>query len=281
MKTDRKLKRGLADLSMLFLQGHEPLSKKQEVTAVSVERPEECAEDYRPLRFVSTTFLQSSEIFKTADLINLTGAVKTVFQETYLLSVNPDQMRYETFERLLPIPSWESVKDNSSVQLHSIGDRINFGHLSLSQFENVRQPKFAPHSFDDFSDSKKALAIFDSASECILESIDHCVFVVSPDSNQLMHAYDQIRYCIGKNQFIRCSILLMGRGAETLWESVYERFNEIVSKFLSCNLGFLGWMEHGKMRLNPELLLEEGPGFTQLPSNIRLSEILHGSVLSE
>ncbi len=281
MKTDRKLKRGLADLSKLFLQGERPSPKKQGVAGVSIEPPEECVQDHRPLRFVSTTFLQSSEIFQTTDLINLIGAVKSTFQETYLLSVDPNQTRYENFAHLLPIPPWESVKDDSDIHLYSIDRGMTFGYVSLEQFETAIQPKLASPSFHDFTDSKRALAVFDSVSESILELIDHCVFVVSADSNQLMRAYDQMRYCLGKNQFMRCSVLLTGQGAEALWEFVYERFSEIASKFLGCNLGFLGWMENGKMHLNPELLLEEGTGFAQLPSKIRLGEILHHPVLSE
>jgi len=286
MRADRKLKRGLADLSKFFSEAPEPLTKKQEVQAISIELPEDASGENRLPHLIGAAVLQSSEIFQISDLISLAGALKTAFQETYFLTVAPAQARYEAFANLLHLPARENIEYGTSIRLYSMGDRINFGCVSIKQFCDIIQPKIANHPLHDFDDSKKALAIFDpvfsdSLTSNVLELVDHCILITSPDSNQLVETYHQIRHCLSKNQFMRCSILLTGRGAETLWELVYERFNEIVSKFLGCDLGFLGWVEHGVMQLNPELLLEEGRNFVQLPSKIRLSKALFDPILAE
>jgi len=286
MKTDRKLKRGLADLSKLFSEVPEPLTKKQEVQAISIEPPEDVSGENRPPYLIGATVLQSSGIFQPANLIDLADAFKAAFQETYLLTVAPQPAQYEAYVNLLHLSERENFDDAPYIQLHSIGDQMNFGCVSREQFCDIVRPRIANHPLYDFDGSKKALAIFDSAfsdpiTSNILELVDHCILITSPDSNQLMQTYHQMRYCLSKNQFMRCSILLTGRGAGTLWELVYERFNEIVSKFLGCDLGFLGWVEHGVMQLNPELLLEEGRNFVQLPSKIRLSKALFDPILAE
>ena len=279
MKTDKKLKRGLADLSRLFSEVPEPLVKKQEVQMVSIEPPESITQGDYPPYLISAAVLQSSELFQIEDLIHLADTLKATFQETHLLAVAPTQARYETFANLLHLPPQKNIDDGAPIRLHSIGDRINFGCVSREQFCDITQPRIANYPLNHFDDSRKILAIFDPAfsepfSSNVLELIDHCILVTSPDSDQLMQTYHQIRYCLSKNQLVRCSILLVGHGSETLWEFVYERFNEIVSKFLGCDLGFLGWIEHGNMQLNPELLLEKGGNFVQFPYKIRLSEAL-------
>ena len=286
MKTDRKLKRGLADLSNLFSQDHESLPKKREVAAVNIGPPQNGSSKNRLLRLVCTTFFQSPEIFQITDFLGLMDAFKPVFQESYFLSVAPTQNRYEAFARSLSLPSWENIKDDPAIHLYSVGHRLAFGHVPGDQFREIVQPRIASAGVYDFSDSKRALAVFDSTFlngpvPSTLELMDHCVFIVSPDSDQLVRAYDQMKYCLGKNQLMRCSILLAGRRAGALWEFVYERFSEIVSQFLGCDLGFLGWIENGDMRLNPELLLEEGGSFVRLPSKVHLSETLSRLVLSE
>ena len=83
MKTDRKLKRGLAELSRFFSQSHESPLRKRDVATVRVESPRNDAENHEPPQLICSTFVQSSEIFQPTDFFNLAGVLRDVFQEIY------------------------------------------------------------------------------------------------------------------------------------------------------------------------------------------------------
>ena len=279
MKTDRKLKRGLADLSQLFLQGPSPVSQKCHVGTVRVEPPQDDVDGHSRPKLICSTFLQSSEIFQFSDFVNLMGSLKAAFQETYFLAVAPAQARYEALAHFLPVGFQGNVQEELTLHLRSIEEKITVGYIPLSQFQNIIQPKVVSERPYYHTGSQKALAVFDSGhsstlSPNIFELTDHCVFITSPDSDQLMYTYEQLKDCLRKNQFMRCSLLLVGRRAKELWEYIYEHFSEMVSQFLGCDMGFLGWIDGREMRLNPELLLEEGGNFIQHFSKVQLREAL-------
>ena len=285
MRTDKKLKRGLAELSRLFSQSHESALWKRDGRVVSVEPPQNDAENHEPPQLICSTFLQSSEIFRPTDFFNLADILKSVFQEIYFLSTALVPSQHETLAQAFPIPAWERVQKSSDIQLRSVGERVTFGHIPPDQFQEIVQPRISSNRFRDLRSSQKALAIFDSVfssppASNVFELMDHCVFIVSPDSNQLIETYEQVKHCLRQNKFARYSLLLAGRHAEALWEFVYGRFNEIVSRFLGCDLGFLGWVEGKEMHLNPELLLEEGRNLIQGPSKASLSEALWRPILN-
>lgn len=287
MKTDKKLKRGLADLSKLFLQGQELPPQEQAKATLAIEPPTDASLDSRLPRLSCTAFLPSGDVFQVMDLIHLLDVFKTVFQEIYLLSVGPAHSGYEVLCDPRSSPWLANGKDRSVIPLRSGGEGIAFGYISSDQFQDILHPKITSSSVPDFATEKKALVIFDSifpsdpadgllsSAGGVFELLDHGVFVIPADLDQIMRAYELIRFCLARNQSLRCSILLVGRGAETSWEFVYEHFNTIVSQFLGCDLGFLGWTENGHMRLNSELFLEEGGNMIQLSSKARLAQVLY------
>ncbi|MBI3999744.1 MAG: hypothetical protein HY351_03935 [Candidatus Omnitrophica bacterium] len=294
MKTDKKLKRGLADLSQLFAESSEPLTKRREVATFTIEVPQDDpSSDLGVPRLICASFLDSGNgCLEPSSLIRLLEILKISFQETFLLSIAPDEMRYDAFARLLPIPA-RHVNEGGPICLHSVADRIAFGHISSPQFEATVQPKMALGYSCDLDFSKKALTVLDLGSTYdsrvpssisganVLDVLDHGVFVTQPDLNQLQKTYELIKFSLNRNPMLRCSILLTGQNAGNVWELVYERFNGIVSQFLGCDLGFLGWSDAEDFALNPDLLLEESKSARSLSFKSCLTQTFYHSVSSE
>ena len=241
MNMDKKLKRGLADLSILFSGGTVLPPPAPEKNALVVEAPKEMPFQSSLPRLVCTSFIHSPEIFQMIDLLTLLDHVKLQFEEVFLLSLPADSVQFR-----------KNVNGTPEVRLQRIGDRMAFGQISSDYFEKMRRPGTIPHDAYDFSDSRKALIVFDSVrgengsghlslNPCVFELLDHCVFVVPVDLNQLVLTYGLIRSCFAWNQALRCFLLLVGYGAQALWEFVFERFNSILSEFLGRDFGFLGW----------------------------------------
>lgn len=280
MRTDKKLKRGLADLSQLFSEGERSVPIKRRIATVRIEPPQDSASDNdSPPKLICSTFLQSSEILRFSDFVGLVDGLKTAFQETYLLAVTPAETQHEDLAHVLPADFCVGFREGFDFHLRSIREKITIGYIPLKQFQSIIQPKAISEPALNGEGSGKALAVFDSTYSSVLSSnvfelMDHCIFITSPDADQLMRTYEQVKYCLRKNQFMRYSLLLAGRGAKALWEYVYEHFNEMVSQFLGCDIGFLGWIENREMRLNPELLLEESGNFIQYSSKAQLSGAL-------
>ena len=293
MSMDRKLKRGLADLSKLFSSDGSISPARPAESAFTIQPPPDPFFDSRKPRLINTTFLDSDETLGANDLIQVTNRLKPAFHESFLLSVIPDQSRYEAFANVLPIPPWKNEKDNFAARFHPVDEGLTFGCLSSAQFQDILVPKVASNRIEDFAPSKKTLVVFDSIFPSVpsdndvtpghnaLELLDHCVFVVQSGLDQLVRTYELIRFCLAKSPALRCSILLVGRGSQVSWELVCEHFNAIASRFLRCDLGFLGWIEGSDAHLNPELLLEESGNGIQSSSKMRLSETLYHPLLNE
>lgn len=265
MKTDKKLKRGLTDLSILFSGGVALPPQKLKERVSFVEAGGELSSPDRLPRLICSAFIHSPEIFQMVDLFKLLDQVKLQFEKVFLLSL---------------------LNSDDGIRLQEAANRVTFGQISSSYLEEIYQPRLTARFPHDFSDTRKTLVVFDSVhssakgldslplSSCALELLDHCVFVIPVNLDQLVFAYEAIRSCLARHPALRCSILLVGRGAHIMWELVFERFNSILSEFLGYDLGFLGWIEDGVMRLNPELLLVEGDALMQSSSKARLSESL-------
>ena len=287
MKMDRKLKRGLADLSKLFSEPSFP-EKKSEGHALMIEPPEADLSSEPPPQIINVSFLDAFGRFEPLRFLELTDAVKSVFQEAYLLTVASDQDRYGEFSKALSSAVAQEHGSNGGFQLYSVNERMAFGCLPQAQLNTLIHPKEVFSSSFDIPNSEKALVVLDAVSvnpgeglihDCgILEILDHCVFQVSADPDHVLKTYELMRFCLLANPMLNTSILVVGPNAQKCWELVYERLNEITSQFLGCNLGFLGWVNNEQMRLYPELLLEEGRAPTQRSAKIRLSELLYSPV---
>ncbi|OGW85877.1 MAG: hypothetical protein A3C35_06690 [Omnitrophica bacterium RIFCSPHIGHO2_02_FULL_46_11] len=286
MKIDKRLKRGLADLSSFFSGEINITLKKQERTFLTIEPPLDSSDDFLPPRLVFTSFLSASEVLEPEELIQLADLLRAAFPEVCLLSLSPSRSRYEAYAQVAPVPAWEEITGNPKVSLHPIRDGISFAYVSRSQFHELVKPEIILSHAYQTTGLRTALIIFDSvlgqnfsplsfnvSHANTLELIDHCVFIVQPDLNQLGKTYELIRSCLARNQALQCSIFIAGAGAKSLWEVVYERFNVITSQFLASNLGFLGWAEGNEIQLNPELLMDERKNPAQLPFKASLSEL--------
>ncbi|MBI4394986.1 MAG: hypothetical protein HY583_02200 [Candidatus Omnitrophica bacterium] len=266
MKLDKRLKRGLADLSPLFADSSGLIPDKRRSATFTIEPPEEDT----PLiftQFICASFLNSRGNLEPSDLIRLLEGVKASFQETYLLSVAPMKGHYEAF--------------------NEAADRIPFKHIPFDQFEAMAQPKMISLPSNYSASSKKAMMVLDSfpfsaPGTNFLELLDHGIFIVQAGLNQLQSAYELMKFCLMRNPALRCSILLTGSNSKNIWELIYERLSVMASQFLGCDLGFLGWCAGEDFELNSDLLLEESPSLKQLPFKRHfLSSGISEAVLSE
>lgn len=249
-----------------------------------IEPPQDVSFGNHISRLVGVSFLHPSSVLQASDLIRMTEALNPGFDESYLLSINPNQCRYEAFARILALPPWRGARDGDASSLYLIKEQIAFGHFVGTELQSVIQSRITSHPVIDSTCTKKALAVFDYSvfpgnpiflQRCgAFELIDHFVFVVQTDPGQLECTYELIRSCLAVDHTLRGSILLVGRGAEALWELIYERFSAIVSQFMGCHLGFLGWIENDRMQLNGELLLEGEENPLQLFAKMQLIETL-------
>lgn len=278
MKTERKLKRGLVELSRLFLpaggNGNGENSGVLTIrpyfsTAVvkpkrfTIVPPEELQEPAQPEHLICASMIPLGTPFSQAEQIRLAEAL----QETF-----------ETFYFLFPVPA----QTESRARFHSPKEHMMFGFMSDAELREVLKPKPADHLTHSES-PKRSLVLFDPGfldhpEERMFSFLDHCVFVLPVDYEQLVLAYQLMQHCLARNPNLRCSLFLTGKGAKTNWDFVYERFCEIVSHFLGCDLGFLGWREGEEIRLNRDLLLEESGGAVQPFVKKRLSALLAQSV---
>ena len=282
MKVEKKLKRGLMELSPLFTSSYQEEKQSfiiQPPQSVTTERSQ-ATEVGRLIRLVCASFLPVDETLDVVGgdlrLLNMLGKV---FRMVHLLSIAPSLKRYEALSRALPIPPWEHATSGESVCFHALSSCASFAYVPESKFRDMVQlkPALWPLEFDS---EEKTLALFDynflgnSSYDEVLHLLDHAILVFSASSEHLMQAYDLLRFCFSHNQSMRFSILLVDQDAGTMGEFVYERFSEIVAQFVGCDLGFLGWVEKDEIRLNPELLLDEAGSAAQTSSKIRLSEAL-------
>ena len=287
METDRKLKRGLADLSRFFAEDRvlrPPVERSQPLTQIV---PTRSVPDNRLPRLICTSFLYSPEIFKSIDLLRLLDQIKVDFEEVFLLSVVPQNGDSEESQT----HSASTGSSERALPLQRMGDRITFGQVSSAELERILQPRVNSHSDYDFSPSRKALVVFDSIFQNrqashfnqidrgVLGLLVHCIFVVPVDLEGLMRTYELIRACFAQNPALNGSLLLVGSRAHRTWELVFERLNAIVSDFLGRDLGFMGWVEQGQARLNLEPLMEEGRHVIQQSSKVWLSEALYANRL--
>ncbi len=286
MKIQKKLKRGLADLSNFFASSgptalppdlrsegiedkirDKPVVMGQENRSnlLAIEPPEFLySEPSLKPSFITGSVLSFSPSFQVSNLIEFTEAVQFYFSGIHFVSLASQENSFEY-----------------AIQ----GQSISYEKISWSQLEPLIQPQMRAHCLPPESATDKTLVIFDSGlyssidsdstfHRSLFELLDHCVFAVEPDTKQLMQVYQVIKTALSKNPSLHFSLLLAGNGAERFSEFIYERFSEMISRFLDCNLGFLGWMENHEICINPDLLKEEANSAFVRYCKTHLSDLL-------
>ena len=256
MKSQKKLKRGLADLSSFFAHP-EPAGQKNR-GRLTIEPPENSIPDPTSVpSLITASVFSFSESFGTSQLIDITESIKSSFSGVHIVTLTTQQ---------------------NSFEYRILGQDINYEKISLNQLEPLIYPQiratFCPPAFND----EKTLVVFDSdltVHPSLFELLDHCIFAVESDTKQLMQAYQIMKMTLSRNPNLRYSLFLVGQGAERFSELVYERFSEIVSNFLGNNLGFLGWLENQNICINSDLLKEEADNAIAQYAKMNLSKLLY------
>ncbi len=270
----KKLKRGLADLSNFFSSSglaanpapvgkqHVSIPVKPKARLFSIEPPEIEAEllHSKP-SLITASILSFSSSFKFPNLIEVTEAVQPNFASVRFVSLTEQEESFESHNR-----------------------SFHYEKMSWHELESMVQPQLQTHYLAPEFSSDKSLLLFDSGfcgfehdglamQRSLFEFLDHCVFVVEPDTVQLTQVYQAMKTALAKNPDLRFSLFLVGDGAERFSEFIYERFSEIISNFLGRDLGFLGWMENSDICINPDLLKEECDNSFVRYSKLHFSEI--------
>ena len=284
MKIEKKLMRGLTDLSPLFSDLKEenrevvrtPIAPKH---SFSIQKPEpEKIEDNGVAQLVCVSLFPAEDLLDVQYEGILLKALSATFEKICFLSVEPSYRRYEALSQSFPIPPWEWAARNESIRCYPLSGSTNFVYIPEAKFESIVELKPSLYP-PEFSEQKKILTVFDSAviegkGPEVANFLDHGIFVTTASTEHLLRAYEMLRTCSARNRSMRFSILVVGEGAAEMSELVYERFSEIVSQFVGFDLGFLGWIEEGNTRINSDILLQEGGSIAQSTSKIRLSEAL-------
>ncbi len=259
MSTQKKLKRGLADLSNFFAEPV-PAEQKSRIGLLAIQPPEtpQFEKSLKPF-LITANIISCSPSFKTSDVVELIEAVKDDFVGLHVIEL-------------------EQSSDPHPIS----GKNVHYEQISWDQLAPLTQLQMrTPTLIVDNPD--KTLALFDSGlcgatgsnKYSLFEILDHCIFAVEADTKQLMHGYQVMKTALSKNPNLHYSLLVVGKRAEHFSEFIYERFSEIISQFLGHNLGFLGWMESGDIRVNPELLKEEADSAFVRCSKTHLSDLLY------
>ncbi len=110
----------------------------------------------------------------------------------------------------------------------------------------------------------------------LLQILDYVILHVKTDSaDSLVSAYQSFRACLEWNPSLHFLLLVDGKASEKISELVYEKFTRIASKFMSHEISFMGWMEGSDLRINEDLFLG-GPETVSLwePSKKILARML-------
>src|SRR3989338_4019202 len=286
MRTGKKLKRGLAELSQFFSSSEPELVRAKARSSFRIEPPADLFLNGAPPKIISAGLMSSHETIDLDALPIVFSKCSAHFLETFFLTVEPKLKRYEALQSVFSIPDWVFAKDCPLPHLYSICNQVSFGHISRDLSSQWLR---APHMFRVGTEPPShglALAIFDLDIERngqqnsaihgldILEALDHCIFMVQPDLEHLRDAFESIRLALFENPALNCSLLIVGNNAGSLWDMIYERLSEMAAKSLNCDLGFLGWVEGSTVCINPNLLEESEPRLPQTAFKAQLKSML-------
>lgn len=261
MKIEKKLVRGLADLSPLF---RETVQSGKTRKLVSVKPPSMAESELAgaPVdQFICLAPLIAENNFSVQDEIELMNVLSCDFQHSYFIAVDPSFNRYEKYSEVFPIPSWEKIVIEEASYSIPVSERMSFSYFPRPKFEAIT-------SLKPFSETEKKkingplMAFLDGEfmstpglKEDVLNLLDFAVLVFTPSVSSIVRAYQYMREGFSLNRKLRFLTLVVGDGAEDSCEFIYEQFNHIVSKFVGCDVGLLGWIEGGRSYVDAGMMI--------------------------
>ena len=259
MKPERKLKRGLAELSPLFLkQAVPPLLRKKKVTILPPESVRDTPAIQKSIVFSSFVPVQCDFDFGR-QLDFLDHQLNSVFEKKLFVSVGTSPGWYESVAAYIALPAWKEMLREDCIKIHEISPKTVFAFVPASKISNCSKIVLSAHH----EPRSSAFVLFDSESIFhafprvkILNLLDHVVFVLPPSGEALIEAYQKFQMCLAENRHLRFSILVNGDHAEDLCEFIFDEFSNIVSQFKGCDFSLLGWMEQGRCELNSVIFQE-------------------------
>ena len=113
----------------------------------------------------------------------------------------------------------------------------------------------------------------------MLDRIILHVSAVSPES--IARAYQMLTACLQENSHTRFFLYISQASSEEALEIVYERFTAITSRFLGCEVDFLGFSNDSEVEINEEIL-RGNRAFDEIlkdPIKARLKQLFSNSSL--
>src|SRR3990167_10051315 len=187
MRIEKKLKQGLVDLSGLFSAHYGFSLGKEGKAPLTIEPPIEVPLDGGPPRLITAAFSVSHhDAREDFDFMRLTKSLERAFEKIFILSLASSQ----SSDKGLPVMNGKQAEGKTSVPFYPIGKKISLAVISMSQMKNLLEPEVASsHQPHDFSDSKKALVIWNLVSTnlslreslflgcSVVEVVDHYVLI--------------------------------------------------------------------------------------------------------
>jgi hypothetical protein len=288
MKTEKKLKRGLPDLSSLFLG--EP-QKLRCVDVVDIKK--ECLDAASPKLFSPTSHIICVSVVQVGNspsaqqLTKIAFQLRPTFEENIILSMGGSEKHRKEWTELIDVGEPVMFSQSYGIQIHTINANVRYSSISASQYRDICHPRRGLESltvnFEEkptliFLDGPLSLSLIDSAfwevERASVQILDHVILMVEGNVDSLKKAYEWLRVFSPENPKMMCSLLVYGKQAEHLWELTYEKLYQMASKFLGQGLGFFGWAGDKDLHLNPDILLDYTKNPIQSYSKKRIWNIL-------
>lgn len=223
--SEKKLKRGLHDLSPLFQSSETPVTEKPSLSPVlfDVQFLAVCVPDHEGDAFLANAYVASQIVRRTnlfASLISITPGMNT------FLSKTPE-----------PFPALELLDSRIS--------RLGLSHQELWSFTKKGAIETGSPSSGGEAHGSLVFLEFESTQFRSLARIalllDRLVLFVQPRVENLREAYRLMKIFWNLNREIEFFLLFREREPEPEREEfMFERISLITSRFLGVSLGWLG-----------------------------------------
>jgi len=279
MADEKKLKRGLKDISPLFFSSAasrsrtipvfgEPVVKPIEQSNLTSERgeiPFRSGQTERVPKIYCATIFPSHPAVPLLDHPHFLNVMRAVYPEVCLVSHSD----HRVFPSAEPAPVQQVL-------------------LMPYQIQDILHPEPKTAEENNESDLQEDICfLMDSGLifhhyPRLFELLDYGILYVSSDSSDtLLSAYQNMVRAAAWNPALRFYLLVGGLLAEGMSETIYERFATIASRYLAKDIGFLGWLQDHEIRLNPDLLLDlDGEGLVGRVMKQQLARVARGELMS-